>query len=118
MKKKIVVRVMAGILIIAIFIILLPTLYSLTAYERNDSGETYGKLVDSQSAIERYMKKEPDLIAVIATNGKEGYVKKTDFFPNLPRDPNEALEQESANTDNVIPVYKTDGVTVIGEFEL
>lgn len=118
MNKKIVAVVTTSILIIAIFIISLPTLYSFVTYERNESGKTYGKLVESQSFIERYVRKEPDLIAVIATNGKEGYVKKTDFFPDLPHNPKEALEQEAANTDSVIPVYKTDGVTVIGDFEL
>ncbi len=118
MSRKIIVTALIIIISIIIFTIALPFLYSSIIYERNEAGETYGSLVVTHSVIEEYVKRPPDLIAVVATNGREGYVKKTDFISDSPRNPKEALEQQSSNADKTIPVYKTDGVTVIGEFEL
>ncbi|MDR2957420.1 MAG: hypothetical protein LBU61_04460 [Coriobacteriales bacterium] len=44
-------------------------------YPVNDNGSTYGSVVLAPNPDQ-----EPDLIAVIATNGSEGYVYKTDLY--------------------------------------
>ena len=63
----------------------------------NANGQTYG------GSNERG---EPDLTAVMASNCKIGYAKSDDFL--LPHDPEELSYS--------IPVYESDGETVIGEF--
>lgn len=65
---------------------------------------------------------EPDLIAVVATNGKIGYANRTDLTPQHAANPAEAVAMTMAaraGTGHVrgpIPVYESDGRTVIGEF--
>ena len=62
---------------------------------------------------------EPDLIRVLATNGKEGYAFKSDLDADAASNLEEAREQ-AANAatakDRSVPVYAEDGETVIGEF--
>ena len=90
-------------------------------FPRNKSGQTYGETFNV--AFENY----PDLIGVIATNGMEGYAYKEDLIDEyVPQSPEEAVEYmnklEELNNQGiffqVIPVYKSDGKTVIGEFEM
>lgn len=95
-------------------------------YAENESGLTFGSAAEAASPDQ-----EPDLIAAMATNGREGYVRKSDLdeangsaaaagFSS----PEEALawqaEQdalaERGGGDRTIPVYAQDGFTVIGEF--
>jgi hypothetical protein len=85
-------------------------------YPVNEEGLTYGSLLDSNSP-----ENEPDLILVVATNGKEGYAKKSDLdvaHGPVFKSPAEALAWQEANADvdTVVPVYEKDGKTVIGEF--
>ncbi|MDN4473023.1 hypothetical protein [Demequina zhanjiangensis] len=97
--------------------------WSLTAaYVSNESvplatnarGETYGTVAYGA---------DPDLIAAMATNGLFGYVRREDLqavYGPEPTSPAEALErqQEPGYGIGDIPVYQSDGVTVIGEFEV
>ena len=53
----------------------------------------------------------------MATNGKSGYVKKDDFVSEIPKNPEEALNIQEDSFVKSIPVYKNDGITVIGEFQ-
>lgn len=79
-------------------------------YKTNDSGETYGSavgVVDPEN--------EPDLIQAVATNGREGYVRKTDLVEPAPASPEEA-SQLRATLGRAIPVYSSDGKSVVGEF--
>jgi len=88
-------------------------------YAVNTNGDTYGSAADSDAPGN-----EPDLIRAVATNGKEGYVKKTELeeadgtaasrgFTS----PEDALRWQEANRgDRYVPVYEVDGETVIGEF--
>ena len=46
----------------------------ILSYEKNDDGLTYGSL-----SMASTFEEEPDLIAAIATNDREGYVYKTDL---------------------------------------
>lgn len=91
-------------------------------YERNAGGLTFGSAADAPSPDQ-----EPQLILAQATNGKEGYVKKSELdeangsaaaaeFSS----PEEALKWQASLINEVvkIPVYDVDAKTVIGEFEV
>lgn len=92
------------------------------SYATNHNGQTYGSASAAGSVEE-----EPDLIRVVATNGKEGYALKVDLdlasghtAATEFKSPDEALRwQETAGaSDQTVPVYANDGKTVIGEFEI
>lgn len=80
----------------------------------NDRGQTYG----SSGAGE-----EPDLVAVVATNGRQGYVDADELADATGSSlnfasPEEALrwQDERAVKVVVVPVYLSDGVTRVGDF--
>ena len=90
-------------------------------YPTNKNGQTYGST--GNVMVEDY----PDLVGVIATNGKEGYVYKEDFVDEyIPQSPEEAVEymevlkklNDQGIYFQVVPVYNSDGETLIGEFEI
>lgn len=70
-------------------------------YPKNAKGETYGP--ESLESIVGY---PPDLIAAAATNGQEGYLRRSELAEYLSSD---------SPQDNSLPVYDLDG-NVIGEF--
>lgn len=78
----------------------------------NARGQTYGTATEVNGQTF-----EPDLIAAYATNGKLGYVLRTDAEGPMPTSISEALAQNNAPT-RTIPVYESDGVTQIGVFEI
>lgn len=93
-----------------------------TEYAVNANGQTY---CDGTADIlpEDY----PDLIGATATNGKQGYVYKEDFFDEyIPSYPEDAVAymnvlqelNEQGIYFQLIPVYAVDGKTVIGDFEI
>lgn len=88
-----------------------------TVWPKNDKGVTYGSGADAVSPED-----EPDLIRVIATNGKEGYAYRTDLEEPAPSSPAAAIAQQEARNGKpvtkVIPVYEKDGVTKIGAFSI
>jgi hypothetical protein len=83
-----------------------------TAWKVNANGQTYG-VANSHGA--------PDLIAAIATNGRQGYIKKIQLdaagCSNV-TSPAEAIkcQQAHSGTTSDIPVYNSDGKTQIGQF--
>ena len=78
----------------------------------NASGQTYG-------TMRAPLYEEPDLIAVMATNGKTGYCLKQDLQPPPPSTPEEAAEESARSVRGyTIPVYESDGVTQIGVFQV
>lgn len=80
----------------------------------NARGQTYGS-----NASVGPEGNEPDLILVEATNGRTGYVLKTDLNGPMPKTPEEALawqEARKGQPPREIPVYLSDGVTQIGVF--
>lgn len=82
-------------------------------YPRNSKGETYGP--DGLSAIVGY---EPDLISVIATNNKKGYVRAEDLNGQEIHTPEEAGEyMRNCPRSYDIPVYDLEG-QVIGAFRI
>lgn len=76
----------------------------------NARGQTYGSSGQANTVTG-----EPDLIAAIATNGKTGYVLRTDMELPAPANPSEAVARNTA-PPTTIPVYQTDGLTQIGVF--
>ncbi|MGO9902459.1 MAG: hypothetical protein ACLP0J_22865 [Solirubrobacteraceae bacterium] len=79
---------------------------STTAWGVNANGQTYG--VQNQHGT-------PDLIAVIATNGRSGYVYADQLNPPLPKSIAQALAQNNA-PPRTVTVYRSDGKTPIGKF--
>jgi len=90
-------------------------------YPKNDAGLTYGS-----ATLANDPRDEPDLILAVASNGKIGYVKKTEeqeATGGNVESPQEAVEWQArmeallAEGGGVyIPVYAVDGKTVIGQF--
>jgi hypothetical protein len=85
-----------------------------TSWGINASGETYG-VINQQGT--------PDLVAVIADQGTTGYVEESEL--NCAGGGDVASPAEAQAWDNVsqnrnvsIPVYKSDGVTVVGTFSV
>ncbi len=85
-----------------------------TQWGTNASGQTYG--VRNQQGT-------PDLVAVFADQGNTGYVKESELNCASGGDvksPAEALawDKVSQSRNVSIPVYESDGTTVIGTFTL
>jgi hypothetical protein len=85
----------------------------ITPWGTNANGQTYGATNENGT---------PDLVAVVIDGGIiHGYVKATDLSCAESGDvksPAEALtwDKESRNRNISIPVYESDGTTVIGTF--
>ena len=97
-----------------------------TLYQTNDRGITYGHVNPFLPPEEQEV---PELIAAIGLDGVEGYIYARDLDGDLPNTPEEAieymakLELEIANAKaagqehfRYIPLYESDGITVIGTF--
>ncbi|GAA4167453.1 hypothetical protein [Gryllotalpicola koreensis] len=89
-----------------------------TAWGVNAAGQSYGVQNENGS---------PDLIAATATNGKDGYVLRTDLEDadgttamKSFHSPQDALDWQKAHEgkDVYIPVYRSDGKTRIGVFKV
>ena len=88
-----------------------PPLPAESVYPTNAAGQTYG---GGKALVE-----EPDLVAVLATNGKHGYCLRSDFEGTPPKTPEEAEEITKRSLRGyTIPVYESDGVTQIGVFQI
>ena len=87
---------------------LVATLASVTttAWGINASGHTYG--VQNEHGI-------PDLVAVIATNHRSGYVYADQLFTPPPKTPSQAIAENNASP-KTLTVYESDGKTPIGTF--
>jgi hypothetical protein len=61
---------------------------------------------------------QPDLIAAYATNGRFGYAYAEQLDGYRPTSPADALRWQAEHGDESrsVPVYESDGETVIGEF--
>lgn len=81
----------------------------VTPWAVNARGETYG--IENETGT-------PDLVAVVATNGKGGYAYARDLdraHSNQPSSPEEAAEWQGSYM--TITVFESDGRTVVGEFQ-
>ena len=88
-----------------------------TGWPVNERGETFGSDIDAKSEAD-----VPDLVAVVATNGKHGYCLNSQFNaePPSPKTAEEAaaMMHDALCEGRVIPVYTSDGVTQIGVFQI
>jgi hypothetical protein len=85
-------------------------------YKVNAHGQTYGTNMASTSV------QFPDLIQAQGTDGTIGYIKKADLDKDQPQNPQEAVaymeKMKNAPAYSEIPLYASDGDTVIGKFEV
>lgn len=89
------------------------SLHNPIQYQVNEDGLTFGSDYLASSVEEC-----PDLVKVKGENGNIGYVYNTEFYPEI-NNPLEALSYiNSHNTNYIIPVYESDGKTVIDYFEI
>lgn len=79
----------------------------------NAKGETYGSAINAMSPDE-----EPELIAAVATNGKSGYVRKSELDAADPAPISPEAAATAKPVRETVPVYASDGSTVIGEFKV
>ncbi len=82
---------------------------AVAAAATNAAGQTYGTLPDGPDET------MPDLVRVVATNGKTGYCRDKDTLGPCPDDDPEA-NTKACLRGYAIPVYESDGTTQIGEF--
>jgi len=90
-------------------------------YQANASGETFGSLADAPSPDDA-----PDLIQVVSTGGKTGYVRRSELEAvdgtaamktfTSPADALAWQESQADRAQETVQVYLEDGKTVIGEF--
>ncbi|GAA2248536.1 hypothetical protein N1031_18860 [Herbiconiux moechotypicola] len=90
-----------------------------TTWGVNARGETYGTYKEGAG--------EPDLLSASGTNGARGYVRRSELafvdgtaamegfrsFDDVTR-----WQEETAGRTYLVPVYESDGVTVIGEMQV
>lgn len=81
-----------------------------TPWATNAHGQTFGVGNDHGQ--------EPDLLAVIATNGRAGYAYSSELDGPMPTSRAQALawQKENAGHGRTINVYESDGTTIIGTF--
>jgi hypothetical protein len=86
----------------------------LPDYQINDKGQVYGSAM--LALTKGY---EPDLISAIGLDGTKGYVYSTDLNGEVPSTPEEAIKLTAQRVNNwEIPLYESDGETVIGSFKI
>lgn len=116
MRKRNLARLL-GILVVAIgvcfatFVLLQPSADAASRAEENEAGMTYG------SASMFDYEEEPDLILVVATNGKEGYVKREDLHAaEAPAaNPEEAVQLMQARNDELSNALAQELNTMTGQ---
>ncbi|MBR3083572.1 MAG: hypothetical protein IKH03_03250 [Oscillospiraceae bacterium] len=85
-------------------------------YQLNERGQTYGSVDTNVPPEEQVL---PELISAIGIDGTRGYVYSSDLSGEQPKNPEEALEyMEKLRNEGPrsIPLYASDGVTVLGWF--
>lgn len=83
-----------------------------STYLINENGETYGTAI--QAKLVGY---ESDLILAVGENNTVGYVRATDLDDYV-SSPLDAQNLETNNTTSYIPLYSSDGETIIDRFAL
>ena len=84
-------------------------------YSVNENGQTYG-----EGPFPAGKDQEPDLIKAIGENGVVGYIKNSDVTASV-SSPEEAIAHQKEIEEigyQSIPLYESDGTTVIGEYRL
>ena len=131
MKKKISAK-LAPVIALALGVVVglcfsIPAIaQNISEYKMNKNGLTYGTM---EYVSKNPMAKAPDLIACAGIDGTIGYCYKSDLDGELPANPEEAVKymeeldkqisEAIANGEQYlryIPLYDSDGETVIGKF--
>lgn len=89
---------------------------SIMKVQVNSSGQTFGTTINATS-----IEDEPDLILAEGVDGNQGYVKSSDLNADMPKSPEEAvkmMKSKSLNEARFIPLYDSEGKTVIGKFKI
>lgn len=90
--------------------------------ERNARGQSYGSAATTTKDADL-----PDLILSIGTKSETGYIKASDLPPTpktkaeaaaLPKTTDASGRAVSTAQSKTIPLYKSDGTTVIGQFRV
>lgn len=79
-------------------------------YAINENGMEYGSVLTAE-----YTGHNPDLVSVVATNGIEGYAYESELFIE-PTTLEDAIAVSQEMHSKTVPVYESDGTTVVGEF--
>ncbi len=121
MKRKILFALLI-VIIISLPISVFAYVNSDTGLKFNKSGKSYGTVYDAITVPDEPLSvNEPDLIYVLATNGKYGYAKKEDMYACGPTSPDDTEWEKRifGNKDYYeIDVFDSDGVTKIGKFRI
>lgn len=83
---------------------------SKVEYKINENGQTYGSelFAPSRECV-------PDLILAVGFDGTEGYIKKDELYSVIDLSYEEVISGVNIQ-DTFIPLYASDGRTVIGKF--
>lgn len=87
---------------------------NVSDYRTNEQGMTYG-----HGPYPTGLSQEPDLIQAVGEDGIVGYVKASDMDPSFST-PTEAIsfqESKKLTEFKTIPMYESNGKTIIGEFK-
>lgn len=80
--------------------------------QRNENGEIYGsELFLSEIGV------QPDLIRSVGTDGTIGYIRAEDLDDGV-HTPADAIIAMQNRQSRLIPLYESDGTTVIGSFKI
>ncbi|PKM80685.1 MAG: peptidase M56 BlaR1 [Firmicutes bacterium HGW-Firmicutes-13] len=90
-----------------------PNSGSVPEYAVNKYGETYGSDFYAPTPDTA-----PELILARGVDGTIGYVRNTDLNGEVPKTPEQAIEQQKKSKTRMIPLYDVDGKTVIGQFRI
>lgn len=80
------------------------------SFSVSDKGESYGSALNSIN--------EPDFILAQGVKGKTGYIKKSDLNKGKASTLAEAVIKSAGSKLELIPLYESDGVTIIDTFML
>lgn len=87
----------------------MPAFAHTNGYSVNENGETYGNNLQAMEL--GYLS---DLLLAEGENGVMGYIRASDLDDAVMR-PEEAV---NSSADSYIPLYESDGVTIIGRFRI
>ena len=85
----------------------------LQSYPVNANGQTYGSDLTAELTGET-----PDLVLVEGDNGVTGYAYAKDLEGPAFSSPEEAVAYVKSHESLTIPVYASDGITVLGSFTM
>lgn len=83
------------------------------AVHLNAAGQSYGSALAIPLVVPSL-----DLVSVVASNGISGYAKSVDLDGSVPATLQQAEARAANAVARTVPVYKSDGLTVVGSFSM